>query len=178
MATWCLRTPVGYLKTPVESGYSRTLRTCKHMNCFELSSLQESFESSSRNLIHSCRHFMHKLRQSLRLRFSSRFAHTAHQGFHMCCSRISANFLRKDGTKTLDDPEVVHFGRKIPIIFASNPVQSRGVLRKALLHEMCRFEFDNSLQNDDSNVHFLLILLEKKVTSSSEAKIQNLGRDS
>jgi len=144
------------------------------MDCFELSSLQESFKSSSRNLIYSCWHFMHKLRQSLRLRFSNRFTHSAHQGFHMCWVRISVNVLRT-GTKTLDEPEVVHFGRKTPIMFASKPVYSRGVLRKALLHEMCRFRFDNSLQNDDSNVNSLLILFENKVTSSSKAKSKILG---
>ena len=84
------------------------------------------------------------------------------------------NVLRT-GTKTLDEPEVVHFGRKIPIMFASKPVQSRGVLRKALLHEMCRFEFGNSLQNDDSNVNSLLILFEKKLLHLLKQKSKILG---
>ena len=93
----------------------------------------------------------------------------------MCWMQISVNFLRKDGTKTLDDLEVVHFGRKIPIMFASKPVPSRGVLRKALLHEMCRFEFDNSLQNGDCNVISLLILFEKNLLHLLKQKSKILG---
>jgi len=173
-ATWCLRTAVGCLKTPPESWNARThfaltspWTVLSFPACRNLSNLHLEILFVLAGI--SCTSFV-------KVFFSNRFTHTAHQGFHMCWMQISVNFLRKDGTKTLDDLEVVHFGRKMPIMFASKPVPSRGVLRKAPLHEMCRFEFDNCLQNDYSSVNSLLILFEKKVTSSSKAKIQNLGR--
>ena len=76
----------------------------------------------------------------------------------MCWARISVNFLSKDGPQTLDDPEDLIIPMSIPetLVWQSRVRQI--------------------LQNDDCNVNSFLILFEKKVTSSSKAKMQALGR--